>query len=81
MRGQSAVRTIENQSGLAQNPWGVVVPVILIALLTVGTNTFTDAVARVAVGVGRRSEDPDVRPASDSDDPVLPLLGMTNERG
>lgn len=71
----------ENQSGLPQNPWGVVVPVILIALLTVGTNTFTDAVARVAVGVGRRSEDADVRRESDSDDPVLPLLGMTNERG
>ena len=29
----------------------------LIALLTVGTNTFTDAVARVAIGVDRRPEE------------------------
>ena len=41
----------ENLLGLQTNPWGVVVPVALIALLTIGTNTFTDAVARVAMGV------------------------------
>lgn len=29
-------------------------PVIVIALLTIGTNTFTDAVARVAIGVESR---------------------------
>jgi len=46
----------ENRGGLAQNPWAVVVPAILIALLTIGTNTFTDAVARVAIGVERRPE-------------------------
>jgi len=47
----------ENRVGLAQNPWGVVVPAILIAVLTIGVNTFGDAVARVAMGaVGRRSE-------------------------
>lgn len=47
----------ENQTGLVANPWAVVVPAILIALLTVGTNTFTDAVARVAIGVDRRPEE------------------------
>jgi peptide/nickel transport system permease protein len=46
----------ENRGGLAQNPWAVVVPAILIAVLTIGTNTFTDAVARVAIGVERRPE-------------------------
>lgn len=47
----------ENRVGLALNPWGVVVPAILIALLTVGTNTFGDAVARVSIGSsGRPSE-------------------------
>ena len=43
----------ENRVGLAQNPWGVVVPAILIALLTIGVNTFGDAVARVRDGCRR----------------------------
>jgi peptide/nickel transport system permease protein len=47
----------ENQEGLSQNPWAVIVPALLIALLTIGTNTFTDAVARVAIGVDRRPEE------------------------
>lgn len=47
----------ENQSGLAASPWPVVVPAALIALLTIGTNTFTDAIARVAIGVDRRPEE------------------------
>jgi len=47
----------ENQTGLVANPWAVVVPAALIALLTIGTNTFTDAVARVAIGVDRRPEE------------------------
>jgi peptide/nickel transport system permease protein len=47
----------ENQTGLVANPWAVIVPAALIALLTVGTNTFTDAVARVAIGVDRRPEE------------------------
>jgi peptide/nickel transport system permease protein len=50
----------ENRIGLQLNPWAVVVPAALIAVLTVGTNTFSDAVARVALGVERRAED--VRP-------------------
>ena len=47
----------ENRIGLASNPWAVVVPAILIAVLTIGTNTFTDAVASVALGVDRKPEE------------------------
>jgi peptide/nickel transport system permease protein len=47
----------ENRIGLETNPWAVIAPATLIALLTIGTNTFTDAVARVALGIDRRSED------------------------
>ena len=44
----------ENRLGLTLNPWAVVVPGILMAVLAIGVNTFTDAVARVTIGVGRR---------------------------
>jgi peptide/nickel transport system permease protein len=47
----------ENREGLSLNPWAVVVPALLIALLTIGTNTLTDAFARVAIGVDRRPEE------------------------
>jgi peptide/nickel transport system permease protein len=47
----------ENRSGIEANPWAVVVPVLLIALLTIGTNTFTDAIARVSIGIERRPEE------------------------
>ena len=47
----------ENQVGLPVNPWAVIVPAALIALLTIGTNTFADAIARVAIGVDRRPEE------------------------
>jgi peptide/nickel transport system permease protein len=43
----------ENRIGLTQNYWAVVAPAALIALLTVGVNTLTDAIARVALGVER----------------------------
>jgi peptide/nickel transport system permease protein len=43
----------ENQIGVTQNPWGVVVPAIMLAVLAIGVNTFTDAVTRVALGVDR----------------------------
>jgi peptide/nickel transport system permease protein len=44
----------ENRIGLLQNPWPVVVPIILIAILTVGINLLTDAYSRHAVhGNGR----------------------------
>ncbi len=47
----------ENRTGLSLNPWAVIVPAALIALLTIGINTFTDAFARVAIGVDRRPEE------------------------
>jgi peptide/nickel transport system permease protein len=47
----------ENRIGLTSNPWGVIVPAALIALLTIGTNTFTDAIARVTIGVERPPEE------------------------
>jgi ABC-type dipeptide/oligopeptide/nickel transport system permease subunit len=39
------------------NVWAVAVPAIFIVLLTIGINTFTDAVARVAIGVDSRPEE------------------------
>ena len=47
----------ENRLGLESNPWGVVVPTLLIALLTIGTNMFTDMITRVAIGADRRAEE------------------------
>lgn len=43
----------ENRVGAAFNVWAVIAPAALIALLTVGVNTFTDAYSRVAIGIGR----------------------------
>jgi peptide/nickel transport system permease protein len=43
----------ENRIGLASNPWAVIAPTVLVALLTIGMNTFTDSVARVAGGIER----------------------------
>ncbi len=40
----------ENRIGLIANPWPVLVPVMLIAMLTIGMNLYTDAIARVALG-------------------------------
>jgi peptide/nickel transport system permease protein len=47
----------ENREGLSLNPWAVIAPALLIALLTIGTNTFTDAFARVTIGVDRRPQE------------------------
>jgi peptide/nickel transport system permease protein len=43
----------ENRIGLASNPWGVLAPAILLAVLAVGTNTFADAIARANLGETR----------------------------
>jgi peptide/nickel transport system permease protein len=43
----------ENREGIASNVWGVAAPTILVAALSVGLNTFTDAVARVSLGLSR----------------------------
>jgi peptide/nickel transport system permease protein len=46
----------EDRLGLTSNPWPVVVPAALIALLSIGISTFTDAIARVAIGIERPLE-------------------------
>jgi peptide/nickel transport system permease protein len=43
----------ENQIALVVQPWGVVLPVIAIALLTVGTGLVGDGIARSAAGIDR----------------------------
>jgi peptide/nickel transport system permease protein len=40
----------ENSVGLGINPWGVVAPTLLIALLTIGANLFTDSIAMAGHG-------------------------------
>jgi peptide/nickel transport system permease protein len=47
----------ENRAGLALNPWAVVVPAAMIALLTIGTNLLTDAIGRAALGADRPLEE------------------------
>jgi peptide/nickel transport system permease protein len=47
----------ENRAGLPLNPWAVIIPATVIALLTIGTNILTDAIGRVALGVGRLTEE------------------------
>jgi peptide/nickel transport system permease protein len=47
----------ENRIGLVANPWGVLAPILLIAALTIGMNTLTDAIARASLGVGRQADD------------------------
>ena len=49
----------ENRQGLLGNqPWGVVLPVIAIGLLTIGTSLIGDGFSRAAIGIerGRRAE-------------------------
>jgi len=41
----------ENRIGIQQNPWPVVAPIVLIAIVTVGANMFSDAIARSALGI------------------------------
>ena len=43
----------ENQIALVVQPWGVVLPVVAIALLTIGTGLVGDGIARAAVGIDR----------------------------
>jgi peptide/nickel transport system permease protein len=44
----------ENRIGLTLNPWAALSPAVMIAVLTIGLNTFTDAITRVALGVDRK---------------------------
>jgi peptide/nickel transport system permease protein len=43
----------ENRLAIAVQPWGVLLPVLGIALLTIGTNLITDGIARAAIGLDR----------------------------
>ena len=43
----------ENRVGAVLNMWSVIVPAALIAVLTIGVNTFTDAFGRVSIGIER----------------------------
>ncbi len=43
----------ENQIGMAGNVWGVLAPAIVLAVLAVGVNLFTDSLARAAFGEDR----------------------------
>jgi peptide/nickel transport system permease protein len=43
----------ENRLSLTIQPWGVLLPIIAIATLTVGVNLLTDAFARAAIGIDR----------------------------
>jgi peptide/nickel transport system permease protein len=43
----------ENRLALTFQPWGVLLPIMAIALLTIGTNLLTDAFARAAIGIDR----------------------------
>jgi peptide/nickel transport system permease protein len=44
----------ENRNGLTVQPWGVVLPILLIAVLTIGTNLIAEGIARTVAGVDRR---------------------------
>ncbi|KMS86305.1 ABC transporter permease [Prauserella rugosa] len=48
----------ENRIALVVEPWGVLLPVVAIAVLTVGTNLITDSLASAAAGRGRTKEVP-----------------------
>jgi peptide/nickel transport system permease protein len=44
----------ENRLAITIQPWAVVLPVLAIALLTVGTNLVTDGIARASIGIDRK---------------------------
>ena len=43
----------ENQTGLISAPWSVMLPIIAIAVLAIGVNLVTDALAQAAAGMDR----------------------------
>jgi peptide/nickel transport system permease protein len=47
----------ENRYGLVTNPWATLAPAAMISILTIGTNTFSDAIARVSIGIEGRPTD------------------------
>ena len=67
----------ENRIGMAQNPWPVVVPILLIAVLTIGMNLFTDAVARKVLGLAETGGGT----AGDQRSDVLPGIARAADPG
>lgn len=55
----------ENRLGLLTNPWGVVAPAILLILLAIGANTFTDAIARTTLRENQGEPEPTAGPADE----------------
>jgi peptide/nickel transport system permease protein len=47
------VMIYENRLAISVQPWSVLLPVLAIALLTIGTNLITDGIARAAIGLDR----------------------------
>lgn len=47
----------ENRIGEQSNPYGVIVPALLLVILSIGVNTLTDAFARVSLGLDGREPD------------------------
>ncbi len=47
----------ENRQALTIQPWGAVMPVIAIALLTIGTSLIGDGLSRAAIGIDRSGGD------------------------
>jgi peptide/nickel transport system permease protein len=47
----------QNQLTLATQPWGALLPIMAIALLTIGTGLFGDGIARTAAGIDRERGD------------------------
>jgi peptide/nickel transport system permease protein len=46
----------ENRTGLTQNVWSVLAPILCIALFTIGTNLMTEGLSRTVAGVDGREE-------------------------
>lgn len=46
----------ENRIAITVQPWAVALPVLAIAVLTVGTNLISDGIARASAGIGRGVE-------------------------
>lgn len=47
----------QNQISLAVQPWGALMPILAIALLTLGTGLIGDGIARTAAGIDRKRDD------------------------
>jgi peptide/nickel transport system permease protein len=48
----------ENRNGLSVQPWGVLLPVLCIAVFTVGTNLIAEGIARTMAGIDRAGDLP-----------------------